>query len=1103
MKKKFLIPLLIVICALFCAFSLAACDSIFGDEGNNGETEQGGNQIENNGNTDNNGGNDDDDDDDEPPHSHIDYMIVFHGATCTEPGYEYRECFCGYNYKVVHADTNPALGHNEIVLISDEATCTKRGYTQYGCTRCDYTGVTYTDALGHNLATRKSENATCTERGYTNLGCTRCTYTKVEYSEALGHNTVTHEGQEATCSQSGWEEYETCTRCDYSTYTEIPPLEHEEFVWTAVRSYCAYACTECGYVQESAVHNFESSTCTVCGITYNTYLDTFNGKYGFEYFSTMQKGESLQALYSDIDYEVRNFHENGESVSGDYSFATINYSDYGLTYAEAVAVWKTYHDDNPLYYWFSNSASSTVNTLSLFVNEEFADGEVRTAQNQKLYEAVKDWVKTVENETSAYMKAMAFHDAIINTIDYAYDGAGKPQSASWAHDVLGVFEEEGGVCESYAKTFQLLLNVCGVENIFVSGIGNREAHAWNLIKLDDGNWYWCDLTWDDNGDNLWGLSHNYFCATDESFLARHTPDTENGKGVNFLYGLPARAEAAYAGDEINYHDTFSIDGLKYLIIGYNSVSVAAIDAVGDVEIPAEVSFGGRGYKVVALGEYRSNSFEWATVNNEVTSVFIPATVKFIASNTLCYTTALEEITVDENNLKYRSVDGVLFTKSLEVILVYPNARQATSYTIPEECTKIGYHAFGSSVHGERRLERLIVHSGVSMAGVADWGGGFHNIIVGEWGNIINSLTGKHELIIDENNPYLKVKDGLLFNSNYSRIYTCVQEKEVLVIPETVKDIESGAFWDNDLIKNIVLPEGWTSIKDHQFTYCSNLESIYIPDSVKSIGNSAFFGCGSLKSVTLPEGLTDIGEYAFCGCKLESVTIPNSVSTIGKRAFVSCRNLLSVTLGTGLTEIGEDAFLSCDKLLEVYNNLSSLEITKGSTENGYVGYYAECIYTGLDGESKVTVTADGFIFFDDGVKCLLVGYKGEETELVLPESFNGKDYDILGYAFYRSEITKIVISSCVKTIGEYAFYSSNLAEIVIENGTTTICSAAFMHCENLVSVKVPASVKEIQKYAFCSSGNCIVYFNGTSTEWYQAIDSGAFWETKYTLTCEQS
>ena len=43
---------------------------------------------------------------------------------------------------------------------------------------------------------------------------------------ALGHDLIHHHGEEATCSKEGYSDYDTCSRCDYSTYHLIPAKGH-------------------------------------------------------------------------------------------------------------------------------------------------------------------------------------------------------------------------------------------------------------------------------------------------------------------------------------------------------------------------------------------------------------------------------------------------------------------------------------------------------------------------------------------------------------------------------------------------------------------------------------------------------------------------------------------------------------------------------------------------------------------------------------------------------------------------------------------------------------------------------------------------------------
>lgn len=80
----------------------------------------------------------------------------------------------------------------------------------------------------------------------------------------------------------------------------------------------------------------------------------------------------------------------------------------------------------------------------------------------------------------------------------------------------------------------------------------------------------------------------------------------------------------------------------------------------------------------------------------------------------------------------------------------------------------------------------------------------------------------------------------------------------------------------------------------------------------------------------------------------SITIGDGVTSIGVLAFYGCKSLTSITLGKGVTSIEMFAFSECRYLSDVYN-LSLLDLTKGSKDNGYVAYYAVNIHDQVPNE----------------------------------------------------------------------------------------------------------------------------------------------------------
>ena len=115
-----------------------------------------------------------------------------------------------------------------------------------------------------------------------------------------------------------------------------------------------------------------------------------------------------------------------------------------------------------------------------------------------------------------------------------------------------------------------------------------------------------------------------------------------------------------------------------------------------------------------------------------------------------------------------------------------------------------------------------------------------------------------------------------------------------------------------------------------------------------------------------------------------MTIPNSVTSIGSKAFENCNNLRTVV------------------------NNSNLNIVKGSSNYGYVGYYA---YKILSGEN-----INGYYFDENNGEYTLIGYWGDETNLVLPENYKGNAYSINTGAFCDcSGLTSVTIPNSVTSI----------------------------------------------------------------------------------------
>ena len=146
----------------------------------------------------------------------------------------------------------------------DTAKCTGGKATCSAKAVCEVCGGEYgeKDSNNHDLVQHAAKAPTCTEKGWNAYEtCSRCDYTTYTELTALNHDLVQHEAQAATCTKPGWNAYDTCSRCDHTTYAELPALNHDLVNHDAK----AATCTEIGWDAYD--------TCSRLGCNYTTYQE--------------------------------------------------------------------------------------------------------------------------------------------------------------------------------------------------------------------------------------------------------------------------------------------------------------------------------------------------------------------------------------------------------------------------------------------------------------------------------------------------------------------------------------------------------------------------------------------------------------------------------------------------------------------------------------------------------------------------------------------------------------------------------------------------------------------------------------------------------------
>ena len=549
------------------------------------------------------------------------------------------------------------------------------------------------------------------------------------------------------------------------------------------------------------------------------------------------------------------------------------------------------------------------------------------------------------------------------------------------------------------------------------------------------------------------------------------PDTIQDIGNGVFYGTAWLAEQKAENDMVIL-DTCLID---------------AAQCSGDVVIPDGVT------KICGGAFYTGSDTE-----SQITSLTIPASVAKIDLSVLSDCENLQSISVSEDNLKYQSKDGVLFSKDGTNLLCYPkqksgayvipdgvteirrisifdsafyNCTELTSVTIPDSVTELENSAF----FGCTSLSSVTLPQGMTKIGQSAFSGctSLAEISIPDsvtevgyqafWGTaVLEAQTGAakyidHWLIdFDSSVSELEILPGTVGIADGALHSVYVDDEEStakylrkLTIPDSVKYICDEMLDDED--------------EAYYFINVSKLEEVSMSDTLKEqyLRLFVYSPWAQAQAKTLDNGMIVVGDILVDASMCEGdVVVPDGITTIASNAF-SCYNpdneeeaykITSITFPDSVTRIEGGAFWGCLGLKE-FNIPEHLE---------YLG--------------------------SAGYMCAWSPQNLEMPYVELPDSLT----EIKKYAIYSAESVKFPdtmteLPSGGAYGGGFVLSSVCHASEVILPKNLKIISAFSLAWNDFESITIPKTVTEIEGGAFANCTNLQdVYFEGTEEEW-NAID----------------
>lgn len=228
-----------------------------------------------------------------------------------------------------------------------------------------------------------------------------------------------------------------------------------------------------------------------------------------------------------------------------------------------------------------------------------------------------------------------------------------------------------------------------------------------------------------------------------------------------------------------------------------------------------------------------------------------------------------------------------------------------SIDIPENVTYIGYIAFERCTD----LEAISIPDGVTeleprtfeeCIGIKTLN--LNNVtVIGE--DALSWLTGLETITVAEDNPAFEVgSDGVLYSEDMTELvmYPVASRNTSYVLPEIITKVPDFAFECARYLNYVTLHDKVTELGTYAFAM-SAIREIDLPDSLKTIGEGCFYFTDLLKEIKIPAGVTTICDAAFFSYYPKDITFEDKDVTIGSECF---------SFLEGLSEEYREAFVAC-------------------------------------------------------------------------------------------------------------------------------------------------------------------------------------------------
>ncbi|MCQ3035709.1 MAG: leucine-rich repeat protein, partial [Bacilli bacterium] len=377
-------------------------------------------------------------------------------------------------------------------------------------------------------------------------------------------------------------------------------------------------------------------------------------------------------------------------------------------------------------------------------------------------------------------------------------------------------------------------------------------------------------------------------------------------------------DGSFAGETLEAHWEKANFNFKFQVEANDEITITGLLDINTVTVTIPAYIGGR--KVTKIS---NSAFNYRT---SLVSVNLPATIKELSGQAFAGAYKVNEVNIDSNNLNFVSINGIVFSKSKDVLVYYP-IRANQNYTVPNTVKKIGDYAFYD--HKDMGLKSINLNEGLEEIGAYAFARNelLASITFPSTLKKIGKAAFYGPSVASDEDDYISPQGTIVsytWNEGLEEIgemaFANQYIKDTLKLPNTVKTIGEYAFVNCNAITKVIFPRDLESLGDNAFAAATGVLSADIADGnthfkvrdnvlyTYDMTELVYCPSGRTEEITIPEGVTKLRQYAFYMVdELQTYNFPSTLKEIGHDCFAHTYGLRSFTIPNSVTTIGEDLF----------------------------------------------------------------------------------------------------------------------------------------------------------------------------------------------------